>query len=198
MTDGAKIPPPPPPPPPGPAPAPRSAPAARGGVTAGSLQTQILARTLRSEHAKLPPVAYSFRVVFAENGMKDETSFQEVSGIGGEMQVEEVAEGGETRFVHRLPTGVKFKPLVLKRGVAPATSALAKWCRSTLEGGLGRQILTVPLTVYLLDEEGNPLRAWLFANAFPMQWEIGNFDAMNNAVALETITLSYTYSTRLL
>jgi len=197
MTDGAKIRPPPPPPP---APvARRPAPAARGGgVSAGSLQTQILARTLRGEHAKLPPVAYAFRVVFAENGMKDETSFQEVSGIGGEMQVEEVVEGGETRFVHRLPTGVKFKPLVLKRGVAPATSALAKWCRSTLEGGLGRQVLTVPLTVYLLDEEGNPLRAWLFANAFPTQWEIGTFDAMNNAVAIETITLSYTYSTRLL
>ncbi|AWL07871.1 phage tail protein [Massilia oculi] len=130
--------------------------------------------------------------------MRDETSFQEVSGIGGEMQVEEVIEGGETRFVHRLPTGVKYKPLVLKRGVAPAGSALAKWCRATLEGGLGRQILTVPLTVYLLDEEGNPLRAWLFADAYPTQWEIGNFDAMNNAVAIETITLSYTYSTRLL
>lgn len=198
MTDDVRIPPA-PPPPPGPAPAPRSVPAARGGgVTASSLQTQILARTLRAEQANLPPVAYSFRVVFAENGMKDENSFQEVSGIGGEMQVEEVIEGGETRFVHRLPTGVKYKPLVLKRGVAPAGSALAKWCRATLEGGLGRQILTVPLTVYLLDEEGNPLRAWLFADAYPTQWEIGNFDAMNNAVAIETITLSYTYSTRLL
>ena len=194
MTDDATI-----PPPPGPPPAltTRSAPA-RGGVTASSLQTQILARTLRAEQANLPPVAFSFRVVFAENGMKDETSFQEVSGIGGEMQVEEVREGGETRFVHRLPTGVKYKPLVLKRGVAPANSALATWCRSTLEAGLGRQIMTVPITVYLLDEEGNPLRAWLFADAYPTQWEVGNFDAMNNAVAIETITLSYTYSTRLL
>lgn len=198
MTDSARMPPA-PPPPPGPAPTSRTAPAARvGGVTPASLQTQILARTLRSEHANLPPVAYSFRVVFAENGMKDETSFQEVSGIGGEMQVEEVTEGGETRFVHRLPTGVKYKPLVLKRGVAPASSALATWCRSTLEGGLGRQILTAPLSVYLLDEQGDPLRAWLFANAYPTQWEIGNFDAMNNAVAIETITLSYTYCTRLL
>lgn len=197
MTDDVKIPPA-PPPPPGLAPSSRSIPAARGGVTVSSLQTQILARTLRAEHANLPPVAFSFRVVFAENGLKDETSFQEVSGIGGEMQVEEVVEGGETRFVHRLPTGVKYKPLVLKRGVAPAKSALATWCRATLEGGLGRQVSTVPLTVYLLDEEGNPLRAWLFADAYPTQWEIGNFDAMNNAVAIETITLSYTYSTRLL
>lgn len=190
---------PPPPPPPGPPPRVAPAPAARGGgVTSGSLQTQIMQRALNREHANEPPVAFAFRVVFAENGMKDETSFQEVSGIGGEMQVEEVAEGGETRFVHRLPTGIKNKPLVLKRGLGPANSGLVKWCRATIEGGLGRQILTVPVTVYLLDPEQNPLRAWLFADAWPTQWEAGGFDAMRNEVAIETITLAYTYSTRLL
>jgi len=169
-----------------------------GGVTASSLQTAILQRALNREHANAPPVAFAFRVVFAENGMKDETSFQEVSGIGGEMQTEDVGEGGETRFVHRLPTGVKYKPLVLKRGLGSAGSGLVKWCRATLEGGLARQILTVPVTVYLLDAEQNPLRAWLFADAWPTQWEAGSFDAMNNAFAIETITLAYTYSTRLL
>ncbi|MDY0961159.1 phage tail protein [Massilia sp. CFBP9026] len=144
------------------------------------------------------PVAYSFRVAFFAGALMDETSFQEVSGIGGEMQVEEVPEGGETRFVHRLPTGVKYKPLVLKRGVASAGSALAQWCRMTLEGGLGSQIRTAPVSVYLLDEQGDPLRAWLFSDAYPTQWEMGNFDAMTSAVAIETITLSYTYSIRIL
>jgi phage tail-like protein len=142
--------------------------------------------------------AFAFRVVFGEGQLKDETSFQEVSGIGAEMQVEEVEEGGETRYVHRLPKGIKHNPLVLKRGIGPAGSPLVRWCRATLEGGLGRQIQTVSLSVYLLDAEQLPLRAWLFADAYPTHWEFGAFDAMKNELAIETIKLSYTYSNRIL
>jgi phage tail-like protein len=154
--------------------------------------------TLRLAQANELPPAFAFRVVFAENSLKEETSFREVSGIGAEMQTDEVVEGGETRFVHRLPKGVKYKPLVLKRGVGGIGSALVNWCRTTMEAGLAYQIRTVPITVHLLDAESQPLRSWLFADAYPTQWEIGGFDATKSEIAIETITLSYTYSTRIL
>jgi phage tail-like protein len=197
----------PPPPPPGPPPrvAPARAPTSGvgpPGITASSLQTNRKLIERRAETAALAEytaaTAFAFRVVFSEGNLKDETSFQEVSGMGAEMQVEEVQEGGETRYVQRLPKGIKYNPLVLKRGIGPAWSPLVQWCRSTLEGGLGRQIRTVPLTVYLLDAEQEPLRAWLFADAYPIQWEVGAFDAMKNELAIETIKLSYTYSNRIL
>lgn len=199
------VPPPPPPPPPGPPPAIKAPTRAAGGggaITAGSLVAAKAQMQRRAETAAAAEftaaTAFAFKVVFGEGSLKDETSFQEVSGIGAEMQVEEVAEGGETRYVQRLPKGVKFNPLVLKRGIGPANSALAQWCRGTLEAGLGRQIRTVPLTVYLLDADQLPLRAWLFADAYPTQWEVGTFDAMKNELVIETIKLSYTYSNRLL
>jgi phage tail-like protein len=196
---------PPPPPPPGPPPAVKAPAQVQGvlsRVTAGSLQAEKAIRERRAETAAAAEftaaTSFAFAVVFGEGNLKNETSFQEVSGIGAEMLFDDVHEGGETRYVHRLPKGVKYKPLVLKRGIGPAGSPLVQWCRSTLEGGLGRQIRTVPLTVYLLDADQHPLRAWLFADAYPVKWEVGSFDAMKNELVIETIELSYTYSNRIL
>lgn len=144
-----------------------------------------------------PATAFYFKVVFGEASLKDETAFQEVSGMDAEMETEEVHEGGENRFVHRLPKGVKHSPLMLKRGIAAGDSTLVRWCRSVFEGGLAKQIMTAPLTVYLMDAEENPVRAWLFADVFPTKWDIAPFNSTKNEVAIETITFSYSYINRI-
>ena len=55
------------------------------------------------EGGDYPPSAFYFKVVFgATLGMTD-TSFQDVSGISTEVTTEDVIEGGENRFVHKLP-----------------------------------------------------------------------------------------------
>lgn len=190
-----------PPPPPGGPPAGRAyAPSrAAGGGAITADQLRATKAGLRKAHpGDALPRAYSFRVVFGEKGLSADTSFQEVSGIGATMETENVQEGGENRYVLQLPKGVTHGPLVLKRGVGAANSALVRWCRATLEGGLGLQVMTAPLTVYLLDPELEPLRAWLFANAYPTKWEAGAFDANKNEVAIETVTLSYTFCNRIL
>ena len=80
-----------------------------------------------------PPTGFYFKVIFSATlGMSD-TSFQEVSGISSEVELEEVVEGGENRYVHRLPKSVKHPKLVLKRGIAKMTSPLVIWCRSVFE-----------------------------------------------------------------
>lgn len=127
-----------------------------------------------------------------------ESSFQEVRGIGSELETEEVMEGGENRFVHRLPKAVKHPQLELKRGLTTANSKLAAWCRSVLETDWTRPIKPATVTVYLLDEEGSPARGWTFANAYPVKWEIDEFKSTKNEVAIETIVLSYTYCTSIL
>ena len=44
--------------------------------------------------------------------------FSECSGLDLELEVEEYAEGGENRFVHKLPGRRKQSDLVLKRGLS--------------------------------------------------------------------------------
>ncbi len=148
--------------------------------------------------ADYPPSAFYFKVGFALTlGMAD-TSFQEVSGIGSEIETEEVAEGGENRYVHRLPKGVKHPKLTLKRGIAKITSPLVIWCRTVLEADFVAPIVPQLMTVYLMNEHKIPIRAWSFANAYPVNWEVEDFNSTKNEVAIEKIDLSYNYSNRLI
>lgn len=142
-----------------------------------------------------PLPAFYFKLVFPKAPGKD-TAFQEVSGIGSELAVQEVVEGGENRFVHRLPKGVKHPFLSLKRGIAKIDSPVVKWCKDVLEGDLVKPIETQDISVYLLDHNHNTVRGWSFANAFPVKWEIDSFNSTKNDVAIEKIELSYDYSVR--
>lgn len=145
-----------------------------------------------------PPSAFYFKVVLgATLGMTD-ASFQEVSGMNAEFKTEEVVEGGENRYVHTLPTGMKARTLVLKRGIAPFTSPLVLWCRSVFELDFMVPIVAQPVGVYLMNVHRIPIRAWSFANAYPIKWEVEKFGSTKNEVAIENITLSYNYSNRLI
>jgi phage tail-like protein len=144
-----------------------------------------------------PPTAFHFSVSFGPSPPLLDCAFQEVGGIAPEMELEAVAEGGENRFVHQLPKGMKYPRLTLQRGVAPQSSPLVLWCRSVLEGGLALPIVTMPVNVFLLGADAQPLCAWSFVNAFPVRWEVQSFNATKNELALEKIELSYAYSTRL-
>lgn len=140
------------------------------------------------------PVAFHFKVEFPWMGVK--TSFQEVSGIGWQMVTEDVSEGGENRFVHKLPKRVKHQNLVLKGAVAQDDSPLVDWCRSVLEGEFIEAVTTMPVTVMLLDEERCPVRTWSFVDSYPVKWEVAPFVGSKNELAIETIELNYSTATR--
>ena len=137
-------------------------------------------------------------MAFAQASGISDTSFQEVSGISSELDTEDVVEGGENRFVHRLPKGVKHPILSLKRGIASESSPLMKWCKRVLEGDLIAKIAPQLMIVYLMDAEKTPIRAWSFANAYPVSWEVEGFGSEKSEVAIEKINLSYNYSYRLI
>lgn len=145
-----------------------------------------------------PPSAFYFKVVFSATAGMSDTSFQEVSGIGSEIETEPYVEGGENRYVHQLPKAVKHPKLVLKRGIATMTSPLVIWCRSVFEGGFMIPIIPMPMMVYLMNENKIPIRAWTFANAYPVSWEVESFNSTKNEVAIEKLELNYNYSNRMI
>ncbi len=149
-----------------------------------------------SQTGEYPIPAFYFRVVFAATSDNADTSFQEVSGIGSEMETEDLAEGGENRFVHRLPKTLKHPKLVLKRGVAPMDSPLVDWCKDVLEGQFIKQVEPMTVEVSLMNEAGEPTRVWSFVNAFPVSWEVEGFNSTKNEIAIEKIELSYNYFDR--
>ncbi len=137
-----------------------------------------------------PPTGFHFSVAF-EGFTKSEQDlrFQQVSGLSVQVQTEEIAEGGENRFKHRLPQGLAYEDLELKRGMVN-DSELIFWCREAIE-----QFEFQPrnILISLLDEAHVPVSSWQVVHAFPVHWSISEFDAMQNQVTIETLRLQYQY-----
>lgn len=147
--------------------------------------------------AYYPPVGFHFRVNFALSGLTGndaEASFQEVSGLTQEMGLEEVKEGGENRFSHRLPTRSSFQKLVLKRGML-ADSQLIDWFKQSVED---YDINPVDVQVMLLNADSDPIATWSFVRAWPVKWDVSGFNAQESSIVAETIELSYQYFTRII
>src|SRR6202012_605255 len=134
-----------------------------------------------------PPVSFSFSVSIDGVNGANEGNFQEVSGLQVKLGTEDVKEGGENRFVHRLPTPPKYENLVLKRGMLGISSPLITWARQGLE-----TFTFEPKTVLinLLDENGTPLASWNVANASPVSLLMSEFKAHENNIAIETLELA--------
>ncbi|MGB5944074.1 MAG: phage tail protein [Leeuwenhoekiella sp.] len=137
-----------------------------------------------------PPVGFHFKVEFF--GITDQEvdfQFQSVSGLSAEMTTEEITEGGENRFKHKLPLRATYPNLVLKRGLI-TDSKLITWCRNAIENFVFKP---TDLTVKLLNNEHEPLTTWNVVHAYPVKWSVSEFDAEKNSVVIETIELAYRY-----
>lgn len=152
--------------------------------------------------AYYPPGKFFFSVSVLPSGSTTgadaglDSSFQEVSGIEAELGTEDVAEGGENRFVYRLPKQTKYQPLVLKRGVVTQDSALGQWVASTIGATLAQPIVPQNLMVLLLGEGAKPLISWTFYNAYPLKWKTAALNSMENDVLTESLEFSYSYFVR--
>ncbi|WP_299963877.1 phage tail protein [uncultured Roseobacter sp.] len=138
-----------------------------------------------------PPVSFQFTVRIAGSKAAVDTGFQEVSGLDAEREVVELKEGGENRFVHKLPGAVKASNLTLKRGMVLASSPFFTWLKDTFESDLSRPVKPKSITVSLLDQKQKPLMTWNVVNAWPVKWQIGSLDATQNQIAMETVELAY-------
>lgn len=123
---------------------------------------------------------------------KNDMRFQDVSGLTAEMGIEEIQEGGENRFSHRLPIRAKYANLILKRGML-TDSGLIKWFVDAIENF---EFTPSTVLVKLLDENHQPLVTWNFIKAWPVKWVVSDFKGAENSIVIETIELAYQYFRR--
>lgn len=140
------------------------------------------------------PRVYHFQVEFLDiSGVIDnDIRFQDVSGLTAEMNIEEIVEGGENRFVHRLPVRAKYSNLILKRAML-TDSGLIKWFKDAIENF---EFSPSTVLVKLLDKDHEPLVTWSFQKAWPVKWTVSDLKATENAIAVDTIELAYQYFRR--
>jgi len=134
-----------------------------------------------------PPLGFHFLVEFGNQ--KDEYQFQSVSGLSYNLGTEDITEGGENRFVHKLPQRPRYPNLVLKRGLL-VDSELIDWCRSSVEDF---SYSPTDIIIKLLNEEHEPLITWNVIHAYPVKWAVAEFNAEESKIVIETLELTYNY-----
>ncbi|WP_108802509.1 phage tail protein [Aquimarina sp. Aq107] len=137
-----------------------------------------------------PPVGFHFSVEFTELSTSEKDhQFQSVSGLTVDIETEEITEGGENRFKHKIPVRTKYPNLVLKRGLL-VDSKVVDWCKKAVENF---DFEPINLIVKLLNEKHEPLLSWNIVHAYPIKWSIADFNAEESKVVIETIELVYNY-----
>lgn len=136
-----------------------------------------------------PPWGFYYQVKFGVSQNKNDVRFQTVSGLSVEYDTEEYKEGGENRFVHKLPVRTKYADLVLKRGML-TDSEVIKWFLNAFRD---REFKPTEVSIILMNEKSEPLRTWNVAHAIPRKWVVSDLNANENSVVIETMELSYRY-----
>lgn len=149
---------------------------------------------LRSDNVYVPPPVFSFRVEI--EGAEGDTSFQEVSGLEVKIETDDIEEGGQNRYKHKLPLRTTYSNLVLKRGVVTGKSAFGQWLHQAMSRGLVRTGGAKTIVVKLLNEKRQPQLTWKVFGAYPLRWEHSALNSMGNEVLTETIELSYQFFQR--
>ena len=137
-----------------------------------------------------PLTGFHFLVVFEIfPQLPNDFRFQEVTGLTTDVNLETYNEGGENRFVHRLPGRTKYADLVLKRGMT-LVSGVAAWCLDAIENF---NYQPTNLLISLLNEQHLPVSSWYVVNAIPIKYDISGLHAEQSKIVIESITLRYEY-----
>ena len=116
--------------------------------------------------------------------------FQSVNGLDSTLETETFREGGENRFQHVVPVRRNYGPLTLKRGLLkPNDSGLTEWFKRAFDDEKVEPINEIIIS--LLNEEHQALMYWVANNVWPRSWKIGELNAMQGEILIETLELNY-------
>jgi phage tail-like protein len=111
-------------------------------------------------------------------------TFAAVRGLEATVDVLEYREGGINDVVYRLPGQLMYPNLVLSNGLT--TRAVEEWFAKTRLGAARHTV-----TVTFLDNDGDAIRAWSFAEAYPIRWTGPVLSAGGTDVAGEELEIAH-------
>lgn len=131
----------------------------------------------------LPKFYFSVEVADLAEG-----TFQEVSGLDVEAQVIEYRHGNSPDFsTIKMPGIKKYGNVTLKKGIFKGDNKFWDWFNKIKMNVIERQ----PMTIKLLDEEGNPTMVWTLKNAWPTKITGTDLKSDGNEVAVETLEIAH-------
>ncbi len=113
--------------------------------------------------------------------------FSEVTGLSVEIELEEYREGGVNDFVHKLPKGIKYPNIVLKKGIVQKTEKLWTWMQDVMDG----MIVPKDGSIELLNDDDSTARTWTITQAYPVKWSGSDLKATGGEIFIESLELTH-------
>ena len=138
----------------------------------------------------IPELHFIFRLDGEEMG-----TFQTVSGLGAQIEMFSIREGGENQYVHQKPGRMIWNNLVLKSGVTNADIFLP-WLMK-LSGDvyalLGHQNLISrgAGVLEMCDFDGSMVKSWEFDHAIPVRWTGPDMSIDAGQIATEELEIAH-------
>jgi phage tail-like protein len=101
-----------------------------------------------------------------------------------QVETQEIKEGGQNAYVHKLPVRVTVGSATLRHGISRDLTLL-RWYLQVLNGDM--QNATRQVAVVMYDSLHIPVAIWNFRNAYPVKWSGPTLKADNNSVAIEEL-----------
>jgi phage tail-like protein len=119
--------------------------------------------------------------------------FMEVSGLEVSVTVEEIEEGGENNFVHKLPGRMSWPNITLKRGITQNDTLLNWLNKSSGEtfAAQGNKLTRSTAAITLMGPNDQRLRSWEFFGAFAVKWKGPDFSVDANDMAIEELEITH-------
>lgn len=131
--------------------------------------------------AHLPPAQTALLPLTAQG------AFQQITGLGAQLEVSSYPEGGVNDRVRQFPVRHSWNRIVLHRGVARGTG-LWSWYQAGLGNPLGARRSGA---VLLLDGAGVPGAVWAFRGGLASKWTGPDLHAERSEVAVEQLEIAH-------
>ena len=119
----------------------------------------------------------------------DSASFRKCSGLKTETEVFEYQEGGDNEATHKLMGPTKASNIVLTKGFV-SDPALFKW-RDEIQASGTNKIKRRNGSIVALALDGKTeVGRWNFQKAWPVRWEMTEFDGSTGQAACEILELA--------
>ena len=137
--------------------------------------------TLDPADAYIPPLQAALLPLFVGG------AFMEAKGLGADLEVMTYAEGGVNDYVHQLPVRHSWTRISLRRGLV-REPGLWFWYLAGLTQSLGARR---DGAILLMTPAGLPAMTWTFRAGIAVKWQGPELNAMQNAVAIESLEIAH-------
>jgi phage tail-like protein len=115
-------------------------------------------------------------------------SFNKCSGIKWETETFELQEGGLNESIHKLIGQTRAGNIVLSQGFVNDPFMFG-WRDEVVNSG-GNKIKRRSGSIIQLAANGKEVARWNFRKAWPVRWEMGDYDAMSGIAQCEILELA--------